>query len=228
MKKIGLLSVHNHNYGSILQAYALQNVLKYMGFDTKIISYQKTNIFKQAIRLFNFLLLKSFVKLKYKTIYCKLFNKKIYQEILVPREQAFTEFIAENISFSRTYRGRAALVEGCNDYDVFVLGSDQVWNPMNLGSDYFTMSFIKNSKKKITYAPSFGVAVIPEYQRKKTAAYLKRIDCISVREITGQKIVKELTGRIVPIVVDPTILLSRNVWDKERGEPLIKEKYIMK
>jgi len=227
MNKIGLLSVYNHNYGSILQVYALQNVLINMGFDVKVILYQKTNIFKQAIRLFYVPLLKSIVKNKYKIFYCKLFKNKFYLEVLVPREQEFTRFVAKNIRFSRIYRGRAGLIEANNDFDVFVLGSDQVWNPMNLGSDYFTMTFIKMDKKKITYAPSFGVAVIPAHQRKKTTEYLQRIDYISVREITRQNIVKELTGRNVPIVVDPTILLSRNVWDKERGEPLFKEKYIM-
>ncbi len=226
-RKIGLLSVYNHNYGSILQAYAMQRILMDMGLDVEIIRYKKTNMFKQALRLFNIPLLKATIRMKYKDMYCKLCKKEIHQKILKTRELAFSEFVSTHIRFSKIYAGRMALKNGCNKYDTFVLGSDQVWNPMNLGSDFFTMTFIPDDKPKITYASSFGVSVIPIYQKNKTKAYLKRINYISVREISGQKIVKELTGRDIPVVVDPTILLSRDVWDAEKGEPIVKEKYIM-
>lgn len=227
MKKIAMISVHNHNYGSILQAYALQQVLIRMEYDVKIILYKKTNIFKQALRLFYIPLLKANVKMKYKSFYCKLFNRKVYQDILVPREKAFIDFISNNMNFSKTYVGRKNLIAGCANYDAFVLGSDQVWNPMNLGADFFTMTFIPDGKLKVTYAPSFGVSEIPKYQRKKTSYYLKRISHISVREVSGEKIVKSLTGRDVPVVLDPTMLLPREIWDEAKGEPIVKEPYIL-
>src|SRR5690606_10283304 len=124
--------------------------------------------------------------------------------VLVSREKAFSEFIQENMCFSKVYSGRAALIEGTKNYDCFVLGSDQVWNPMNLGGDFYTMTFVPDDKIKITYAPSFGVSHIPKGQKKQTQDYLKRIDFISVRETDGKRIVKELTNRDVQQVVDPT------------------------
>ncbi len=227
MKKIGILSVYNHNYGSVLQAYALQKRLEQLGYNTEIIRYRKTNYVKQAMRLLYFPLLKATVKMKWKKIYCKVFQKNIYEYILVSRESAFTEFIKKNLTFSEVYCGKKALEKATQKYIGFVLGSDQVWNPMNLGGDFYTMMFIPDSKVKITYAPSFGVARIPSAQIEKTKKYLSRIDYISVRETDGIRIVGELTGRKVPQVVDPTILIDRAVWDELKGkEKLIKEKYI--
>lgn len=225
--KIGLLSVYNHNYGSILQAYALQTVLGNSGNDTEIIFYKKTNILKQAKRLLYMPLLKATVKMKWKSIYCRAFHKDTYNQILVSREQAFSDFIHEHMHFSPVYAGRTALTRATDAYDCFVLGSDQVWNPMNFGGDFYTMTFIPDYKTKITYAPSFGVSQIPQSQLEKTRAYLQRIDHISVREIDGVRIVKELTGRDVQQVVDPTILVDRSVWDEQRGERLVNEDYIL-
>lgn len=226
MKKIGLLSVYNHNYGSILQAYALQTVLKNTGYDTEIIFYKKTDMIKQAKRLLYYPLLKATIKIKWKSIYCKFFHRNMFSTVLTSREKAFSDFIHDNMCFSQLYTGRAALIEGTKNYDCFVLGSDQVWNPMNLGGDFYTMTFIPDDMVKITYASSFGVTKIPESQVKQTKEYLKRINYISVRETDGVKIVKDLTGRDAQQVVDPTILLDRSVWDAKKGEKIIKSDYI--
>ena len=226
-KKIGILSVYNHNYGSILQAYALQQVLETMGNETEILVYKKTNYLKQAARLFYVPLLKATVKRVWKDIYCKICHRDIYDRVLAGREEAFCEFIGRNMHFSKIYTGRNALINACDDYDCFVLGSDQVWNPMNLGGDYYTMTFIGDGKKKIAYAPSFGVVGIPKRQQRKTREYLKRIDYLSVREAEGQKIVSDLTGRQAEVVVDPTLLVDRAFWDSNMDDPLISVPYIL-
>lgn len=226
-RKIGILSVYNHNYGSILQAYALQQVLENMGHDTEILVYKKTNYVRQAARLLYYPLLKATAKRVWKDVYCKFFHRDIYGGVLAGRETAFCEFIRKNMHFSETYIGRSALIRACDNYDCFVLGSDQVWNPMNLGGDYYTMTFIGSEKKKVTYAPSFGVARIPKNQEKKTKQYLERIDFISVREPEGQKIVAYLTGRTAEVVVDPTLLVDREFWDLRKGGRLISDSYIL-
>lgn len=227
MKKIALLSVYNHNYGSILQAYAMQTVLKNAGNQVEILLYKKTNLVKQAMRLLYIPLLKATVKMKWKTLYCKFFQRATYNKVLAGREKAFCKFIQNNMIFSEKFIGREALIKGVNNYDCFVLGSDQVWNPMNLGGDFYTMSFIPDDKIKITYAPSFGVSQIPQTQKKKTKAYLERIDYISVRENDGVRIVKELTGRDVVQVVDPTILVEKTMWDNIKGKRIIQDNYIL-
>ena len=125
MRKIGLLSVYNHNYGSILQAYALQTFLKDAGNNVEILLYKKTDMIKQAKRLLYFPLLKATVKMKWKTVYCRIFHHETFKTVLASRENAFSKFIHDNIRFSQVYRGREALINGTKNYDCFVLGSDQ-------------------------------------------------------------------------------------------------------
>jgi hypothetical protein len=108
-------------------------------------------------------------------------------------------------------------------------GSDQVWCPIAAEKydEAFFLSFVKNNKKKIAYAASFGVASIPYSQINKTRHYLNRIQSISTREVSGQKIIKDLTGRNIPVVCDPTILIDKDYWDKLSGtKRFIEQKYI--
>lgn len=225
MKKIGILAVKTHNYGSLLQTYALQKVMDNLGYENEMISYKKTNYFKQALRLFNLPLLKQTLAKVYKNIYVCIFKPEL-RELFLKRMVAFNSF-TDSLRWSKTYVGREALEEGSSQYEAFVLGSDQVWNPMNYGADFFSMTFIKKGIKKIAYAPSFGVSTIPAYQKKGTIRYLSDIDYLSVREISGQKLIRELAGREAKIVVDPTILLERKYWDELKGNCLIDEPYIM-
>lgn len=212
MKKVGLVSVRNYNYGSILQAFALQKVLDSMNIDNEIIYYIKKSYGKQVLRIFNKPLLIAKCKDVYKKIYGKYINREIGY-ILSKREKAFKEFINDNLRFSEPYIGRKSLDDNAKNYKAFILGSDQVWNPMNLGSDYYTLTFIPDEIMKITYASSFGVSIIPNTQISKTKEYLSRIQYISVREDSGSNIINELIGRQVPVVVDPTLLFDSNQWD---------------
>ena len=144
------------------------------------------------------------------------------------RSNKFEEFKTKYFKISKPYYGYNNLKKSSNDYDAFVLGSDQLWQPMNLENHYFTMEFIDDRKLKITYAPSFGVSEIPKRQIEKTKAYLKRIEYISVREESGQKIVKELINRDVPIVLDPTFMINLGEWEKIQPKEKVynKNKYI--
>lgn len=226
MKKIGLISVHNPNYGSMLQTYALHTYLKSIGYDNEIILYTKKNGWKQFVRLFNLSLLVMKGRVVYRDLYCRIFQKEIYNGLL-NRIKKFDEFKYEYFSFSYNHIGWNTLLK-CNDeYDIFILGSDQVWNPINIGTDFFNLLFVEDRKYKITYAPSFGVSSIPLSQKTKTINYLNKIQVLSTREVAGQKIIKELTGRDVPVVCDPTLLIDRIYWDELKGtNRFIEEKYI--
>lgn len=225
MKKIGILAVKTHNYGSLLQTYALQKVIDNLGYENEIIEYKKTNMLKQALRLFNLPLLRQTLAKVYKKIYVRFFKSEL-KGLFNDRTSAFNEF-TRNLRFSKLFVGRKALEEGASQYEAFVLGSDQVWNPMNYGGDFFTMSFVPKGIKKIAYAPSFGVSTIPIHQKKGTIRYLSGIDYLSVREISGQKLIRDLTGKEAKVVVDPTILLDRKYWDEIIGNRIIKKPYIM-
>ena len=130
------------------------------------------------------------------------------------RHDAFDQFIAENLKISCDIGDKSGIAQYIKDWDFALVGSDQVWNPMNLGKDFYTMNFVPKGVKRITYAPSFGVSAIPKNQMEKTKQYLNNIDCISVRETSGQAIIKELIGKDVPVVADPTILMPFDKWEK--------------
>lgn len=101
-----------------------------------------------------------------------------------------------------------------NEYDAFLCGSDQLWLPGNLGSHFYTLEFAPENKTKIAYATSFGVSQIPWYQKKRTAAYLNRFQSLSTRELKGGQIIRDLTGKEVQVVCDPTLLLDVSEWEK--------------
>lgn len=225
-KKIALISVNNYNYGSLLQAFALQKFLIKNGFDNEIILFFEKNIFRQFCRLFkiSFFIMKG--RILYRNLYLKFFHPELYTKIII-RKKKFEEFKSTNLIFSKPYRGRKSLVNGTKKYKSFVLGSDQVWHPNNMGMDYFNFNFVPFNISKIAYAPSFGVSKIPFYQIKKTKHYLNRINDISVREKSGKEIVKGLIHKDVPIVCDPTLLVNREEWEKLKGSSkLIEQKYI--
>lgn len=228
MKKIAIVTGYQiKNYGSALQAFATQRVLDNMKIPNECINYKKKNDINQIIRIFNIPLLKT----KFKALKKKLYSKKYPQTLgknFDIRNKIFEEFVEKNFKISKEFYGYEALKEGIKEYEAVLLGSDQVWNPLNFGSHYYTLEFVPDNIPKITYAPSFGVSSIPKTQKKRTAEYLKRIDYMSVREKKGQELIKELTGRDVPIVLDPTLLLTLDEWKKIYSEKrIIKEKYIL-
>lgn len=224
--KIGLISVHNPNYGSMLQTYALHTYLKDNGYENEIILYTKKNDWRQFIRIFNLPLLKMKLAVIIRDIICKLFYKDIFYKLKI-RDNKFDQFKKQHFKFSRNYVGWSDLRTANNDYDVFIIGSDQVWNPVNSGTNFNNLLFTNDDKYRISYASSFGVSEIPMAQRAKTAKFLNRIHRLSTREIQGQKIIKELTGREATVVCDPTLLIDFAYWKRLKGTKcFIDEPYI--
>lgn len=112
------------------------------------------------------------------------------------------------------------------DFDAFITGSDQVWN-IGLGvcKDFY-LEFAEESKKRISYAASFGVSAIPDEYKKDTVKGINNIQNISVREESGRKIVAELTGRDASVVLDPVFLLDAEQWKKMSRRAWKKGNYI--
>lgn len=227
MKKIAIVTgYHIKNYGSALQAYATQRVINDLKIENECIKYRKKNSLRQMLRIFNIPLLRTKMAGINKKLYAKRYKDTLGNNFK-KRDNIFDEFVKQNFKISKEYYGYKQLKNGIKQYDAVLLGSDQVWNPLNFGSHYYTLEFVPDEMPKIAYAPSFGVSRIPSSQKKATKNYLNRINYISVREQKGQEIIKELTGIDAQIVVDPTLLLDANQWKtiykKERIE---KEPYI--
>lgn len=228
---IGICACYDtKNYGSMLQAFATQIFLEEMGYESEFIVYKKKKnlvfLLKQIPRLFNRNLLNDkMLLIKKKT---KLFfNPKINFENKI-RINAFNNFQFKFYKkFSEVYYGYNALKKGAEKYHSVIVGSDQLWTPGGLGSNFYNLMFVPNNVNKVSYATSFGVNNIPFYQKNKTKEYLSRINHLSVREIRGSEIVNEIIGVLPKVVVDPTLLLTKQQWDKYIPEKnILDSKYI--
>lgn len=199
------MTIQSVNYGNRLQNYALQSILEERGYYVESLRRDSGfhGPFQSKLRM-----------VKRKLGLLKHRNDKI---------GAFRRFDSSYVSFSYA---RVSTEYTCSDlancYDCFVIGSDQVWNPdfcFNSDLEYLPMVPIE---KKIAYAASFGVNNI-EKGCERTAELLNGIKHISVREAAGADIINKLTDRRVPVVLDPTLLLSPEKWDKISEKPLTVE-----
>jgi len=231
MKKVGLCVCYDtKNYGSQLQVLATIKKVAELGYDYEIIRYKKKFtlpfILKSLTRLAN----PYFVRIKINGIRKKIVISK-YPEIKKQvniRNKRFYEFVEQYFEkLSVPYYGYNELVQGTKNYDGFLVGSDQLWLPSNMGSKFYNLLFVPEKYPKIAYATSFGVSQIPWYQKRRTKNYLNRFNRISTREIRGSEIIKELTGKNVEVVCDPTLLFDSREWDKMiPHKQVIKESYI--
>lgn len=231
-KKVGIVSCYfKHNYGSMLQAYATQKILDDWNIENETINLENLNkeISKgkrkyYLSQIFNFSFIKAkfgMVKLK---LYCKLANGELGKNIKV-RDKKFEAF-EKMFHFSKSYNTMKQICEQ-GDYTDVLVGSDQLWLPVNIVADYYTLNFVPENVNKISFATSFGVSEIPEKYKEQYRTFLKRIENLSVREDKGVKLVKELTGREATLVCDPTLLFDKEEWmEIQKEEPIIKEKYI--
>lgn len=231
--KIGMAINYDYpDYGGMLQAYASFRKLKDLGYDPEAINITSISkdIRNRKIKYFAKNILDgSIVKEKSQIVLKKIkrrFNKELNTN-LNKRYEAFDKFQKEHFKVSREYKNWGELTKGCSEYSSVLVGSDQLWLPSNIAGDYYTLSFVPDKINKISYATSFGVSNIAKRQREVVSKFLGRINYLSAREETGQKIIKDLTGREAQLVCDPALLLTAEEWDEDTTPGrLIKENYI--
>ena len=228
---IGICIKYFHeNYGGMLQAYATVSMLENCEIPYELIQYEKkrtlVEVVKSMPRLLNGVLLND----KYEAFLKKQGFKKHpeFAENDAIRMKAFEIFKNQKFTkLSPVFKGYAALCEGGKKYSAVITGSDQLWSPAGLPTNYYNLMFVPDDTLKISIASSFGVKEIPWYQKKRTIQYLNRIEYISMRENRGSEIVKELTGRDVPTILDPVFFLSKNEWlERIPNKREINEPYI--
>ena len=232
MKKTAIVSCYfKNNYGSLLQAYATQKILDDMGIENETLNIEDNIDFKKGKRkyyiaqIFNF----SFIKSKLGMIKLKI-DKKINKTLgknLAIREKNFKEF-RKQYRLTKPYKTYEELTNTCNEYENVLVGSDQLWLPVNVVADYYTLNWVPDSINKISFSTSFGIATIPEKYKDIYTKFLKRINFLSTREETGKNIIKSLIDKDVEVVCDPTLLFNQEEWMAiQQEEPIIKEKYIL-
>ena len=217
MKKIGLITFNDYlNYGNRLQNYALQEVVKYLGFEVEtikiILEANVNNDIRSRLTRIRNLSFEEFSSKLLNKIWRIAHKKRINYNIAL-RKELFKKFTDNFIIESNYIITNNNIPDELNDaYDFFITGSDQVWNPnYNYGSSVYFLTFA-SKHKRIAYAPSFGVShIAPEYTNKYKM-WLSEMYRLSVREEDGAKIIKELTGMDVPVLIDPTLLLTKEKW----------------
>jgi len=218
--KVGVITYHRaHNYGGVLQAYALSKTIEKIGHEVKVIDYKCQFIEKQYKKI----TFKNIPKLK------KLASILIHNGNTIHNGANFECFVKNYISTTdRTYSNYDDLVNVNADFDLFITGSDQVWSPYCSGFDtsYF-LDFVSDDRKKNAYAASFGVESIDDKLVGKYKELISSFNSISVRESTGKKIVSSLVNRDVPIVLDPTLLLNKSDWINIVNDKFKSRKYIL-
>lgn len=214
--KIGIITkVDNNNYGNRLQNYACQQFLIRQADDVETIRNVGQLNNKNDSKLINFL-----KRIKYR---CVSIIKMIKNE----RYRKFIKF-NKNINLTRKiYDDQHSPKE--NEYDLIFIGSDQVWNPNFDVPDLYFATFCQKEKRN-SFSASFGVDNIKKEYRDLYKKRISGLNHISVRENQGKEIIKELTGREdVEVLVDPTMLLTKEEWSKLAIKPkqLKTKKYIL-
>ena len=201
--KVATLTFQNTtNFGASLQCYALHRSLQLLGVETEVIQYDGPYLNKPY----------KLAALKEKGLIRYILGN-IWTLLRLPRSRKFKAF-DKNIKFTRVVNEKT-IDELESEFDLFITGSDQVWNGSlsAYDSNYF-LSFVKDPEKKASYAASFGFLHVPEVRRDWYVTNLKNFRYYNVRETSGQKIVKELTGRDANLTIDPTLLLLSDEWMK--------------
>lgn len=220
MRKIAILTLYykNFNYGGILQSYALQKVIENMGFDAKQISY----VMESNIEGWNS------VKWKMRKKIARIYHYIRYGNWMKKFEQR-----REKISnFSRKIPHTAVVTVSdignlSNDFDCFVCGSDQIWNPIGWQPTFF-WDFLPEDKPRFSYAASVARDKLTKQQLEFMRKYLIKFNVISVRENnTTEMLNKNYKDLNVYTMPDPVILLSRKQWEAVVKTFPIKEKYIL-
>lgn len=216
LKKVGIITLNGYvNYGNRLQNYALQEVLKSYGFDVQtiwvIIKRNRPEDFTLKQKIINVLGRTPSENLS--SVKRKILGFLYKNKLDESRAQIFKEFSEEHINETPYKISENNIPENLeSQFDYFITGSDQVWNPyFRKGDPTYFLTFAPK-EKRIAYAPSFGTDEIPSEYISKYKKWISDMNKLSVREERGAKLIKDLTGRNAPVLVDPTLLLTKEQW----------------
>lgn len=207
---------HYKNYGTALQAFALQQFIMRLGYDNEIVNYIPQKGKKESPHGF---ILSLFYRLKRKYHYIQLtpfLNCKA--------ERKFDTFVSDKLLKTPIFvKNDLPLIN--DKYTLFICGSDQIWSPANFDPVFF-LSFVSDERKLISYAPSIGTPVFDDEKIKNDMMNLiKRFNSISVREWSGKDIIQEYCSISPKVVLDPTLLFDSNFWGNCFDDTEIRNRY---
>ena len=242
MKRVGIVTITGgDNYGNKLQHYAVLRSIEKIGYEPITIKDSTVKGFADVAYPIPFhakismdyikAVINSRMQYKYnkknesdgflKCILRERKNHDVYVKLKEERKRRFDAFAEQCLPYGELEVNVSRKVDEAkvNQFHAFVCGSDQVWNPRY--QDVSPMRFLTFApkEKRIALSPSFGVAEIPETRRDIYKKMLQEFAYLSVREESGARIVLELTGREVPVLIDPTLSMSAEEWDAIAKKP---------
>ena len=207
MKKIGILTLYGYlNYGNRFQNYAVQEIVKKYGYQTETI------------------VVYSSYKPLFKTIVCRFLA--LWGNVQAQRYIKFYKFSHKYIPIRVFVNSKCNLPDTLQyEYQYFVTGSDQVWNPYvrKKERDIFFLKFA-NQNQRICIAPSFGITCIEEQFKEKYVDGLNGFNRLSCREQAGISLIQSLTGRDADLLIDPTLALEPKNWQEIAVNPIDNSK----
>lgn len=219
--KIGILTIHSaHNYGSVLQAFALQETLITLGHNVEIINYNPSYL-SDSYKYFDPFLGGDSIIVFIKNI-ARFFIQPLFK---TKRFLGFKSFMKNNYNYSGPSFNE--IKDFPSKYDLYALGSDQIWNADIMGDDLlFWGKLPKSSNSRIIcYAASMDATPLTDLQKKKYKDYLCNFDFISVRESDVARLLEPLTSKTINIVLDPTLIAQKSIFDKVECKEDQKNKY---
>ena len=236
MMEVGIITLYynNANYGGLLQSYALVRTMDKIGMNARQISFDRSSdkspllisridrmksnplsfaedAIKNRIRKFEYI----FWGKRKQTEISQLLEKRIRALKKFEKSIPHTEVISKN-----------DLINLNLEFDAFICGSDQIWNP-SLLRDAYLLNFAADDKVKIAYAASFGRDSLNDTDIQYISQKLKNFTAISVREELARNTLKKVVGKPVYWVLDPTLLLEREDWDRISEPYSVSEPYVL-
>ena len=236
-KKIGIAAVtYKENFGSALQTYATQYTLEKMGYDARIFEIKGVH---RSIHIKKMLYYagRVFEPVELKYLMSNLFSRSRkaasvgtdeYAQHMKERKEVYSAFNKKWNKMLPMVHSWKELTRQATEMDTVIVGSDQLWRPSNIVGCYYTLEFVPDAVKKISFSTSFGVPELPSRLHKHAKRFLLRIEHISVRENSGAEIVKQESGRQASVVCDPTMMLTAEEWMHIQDEkPFAEGRYIV-
>lgn len=235
--KIGIITIHNSpNYGASLQAFALYEYLRLQNNDVELIDLHRPHYddFVPSKKYKSYLEQNKTLKEKIKDFAKGTIKRMLGHDVRSKSsfynkesKKKFDEFTSQ-IKLSRPYRGVDDLYDNPPAYDLYITGSDQLWNPSQpFCLEPYFLTFVRNGKKKISYASSIGVAELTSRERNDYKKWLEQYDAISVREKQAKTLLDSFLSKEVTCVADPTFLIDVEQWLSMAVKPQIDSPYIL-
>ena len=203
--KAGIMTWYTYNnYGTVLQASALYYILKRFECEPFMIKYKPWGRIKKNQNIILIFVLKVISKFKY-------LSKGNYNSN--QKKKLFNDFKNDRLQETPRCNELSELQSLNSELDVFLCGSDQIWSPFRYDDNFF-LSFVKDPKKMIAYAPSFGQTEVKNVDvREEMKQQLVRFEYLSAREKQGAELIHKICEKEATVVLDPTLLLNAQEWD---------------